>query len=80
MTADLDSVLGPIRDAVEADGGRLRVTGRRDDVLTLVLEQPAEGCDRCVLPTETIEEMAVDLARELDPSIRSAEVTIVEST
>jgi hypothetical protein len=77
LHGSLDTALEPIREAVEADGARLRVTGRRGDVLELLLEQPPEACERCLLPKSDLEAMAADVVRESDPTIRAVEVTIV---
>lgn len=68
------TALAPVRELVEADGGRVELTGTTADSVQIRLILDTAECAECVMPKPFLEMVALDLLAPTLPGLTAVEI------
>ena len=74
---DIDAAaaaLAPVRDLIEADGGRVELVGTTADSVQIRLVLDTAECAECVMPKPFLETVALDLLAPALPGLAAVEI------
>ena len=69
-----DAALAPVRDLIEADGGRVELVGTTADTVQIRLVLDTAECAECVMPKPFLETVALDLLASALPGLAAVEI------
>ncbi|MDW3218957.1 MAG: hypothetical protein R8F63_10125 [Acidimicrobiales bacterium] len=69
-----DAALGPVRDLIEADGGKVELVRTSADSVHIRLILDTAECAECVMPKPFLETIALDMLAPALPGLATVEI------
>lgn len=69
-----EAALAPVRELIEADGGRVELVATTADVIRIRLVLDTAECAECVMPKPFLQQVALDLLADRVPELSAVEI------
>ena len=73
-TAAAEAALAPVRDLIEADGGKVELVDTATDSIHIRLVLDTAECAECVMPKPFLQQVALDMLRADIPELATVEI------